>query len=86
MPGCIDAIDADENLAPTETASFDSIGNLPACGLLGLGRHRIFQIEDDAVGGERLGFFQRAGIGARHVKDAAARSEGHAPTLSGAGK
>jgi hypothetical protein len=83
MPGRIDAIDADEHLASTEAAGLHGIGDLAARGLLGLGRHRIFQVEDDAVGGERLGFFQRAGIGARHVKHAAARTKGHAGDFIG---
>ena len=82
MPGRVDAVDADEHLARAEAAGFDGVGDLRARRLLGVGRHQIFEIEDDAIGGQGFGFFQRAGIGARHVKHAAARTMVMPPTVS----
>ena len=55
----------------------DGVDHLAARQLLGVRRHRVLEVEDDAVDGERLGLFERAGIGARHVEHAAARSDGH---------
>ena len=77
MPGRVDAVDADEDLAAAEAAGFHRGGHLLARRLLGVGRHRIFEIENDAVGGQRFRLLQRAGIGARHIEDAAARTDGH---------
>ena len=74
MPGRIDAVDPDEHLARAEAAGLDRVGDLLARGFLGVGRDRILEVEDDAVGGERFRLLQGAGIGARHIKQAAART------------
>ena len=66
-----------------EAAGLDRLGNLLARGLLGVGRDRIFEVENDAVGGKRFCLLQRAGVGARHVKDAAARTDAHAADFIG---
>ena len=81
VPGRIDAIDADEHLARAEAAGLDGVDDLLARRLLGVRRHRILEVEDDAVDGQGLRLFHRAGIGARHVKHAAARADGHAAQL-----
>ena len=83
MPGRVDAVDADEHLALAEAAGLDRVDNLLARRFLGVGRDRILKIENDAVGGKRLGLLQRAGIGARHVQHAAARTDGHAANSIG---
>ena len=83
VPGRIDAVDADEHLAAAETAGLDRVGNLLARGFLGVRRDRIFEVEDDAVGGKGLRLLQRPGVGARHIKHAAARADGHAADFIG---
>jgi hypothetical protein len=55
--------------------------DLLASGRLGLGRNRVFQIEDHRVAGQGLRLFQRARIGTGHVKHAAARTGGHVGIL-----
>ncbi len=77
VPGRVDGVNADEHLARTEAAGLDRVRHLLAGGLLGVGRDRILEIEDDAVGGKRLGLLQRTGIGARHIEHAAAGANGH---------
>ena len=53
-------------------------GDLLARNFLGVRRDGVFEIEDQRVGGEGLGFFQRAGVRAGHVEDAAAGAKaGH---------
>ncbi len=52
------------------------LGDLPAGEGLGLGRHGVFQLQDQRVGVERAGLFQRAGVGARHVERGAAGPDG----------
>src|SRR6185437_8980228 len=42
---------------------------------LGVRRHRILEVEDDPVGRENAGFFQRPGIRSGHEKQAAARMD-----------
>ena len=56
VPGRIDAVDADEHLARAEAAGLDRVDDLLARGLLGVGRHRILEVEDDAVDGKVLAF------------------------------
>jgi len=77
MPRRVDAVDADHHLAMTETAGLHRVAHLLARRLLGVGRDRVLEVEDDAVDGQRLGFLQRAGIRARHIEYAAARTDGH---------
>ena len=50
MPGRVDAVDADEHLVRAEPAGFDRVGDLRPRRFLGVGRHRILEVEDDAVG------------------------------------
>src|SRR3974377_2102893 len=83
MPGRVDAVDPDKHPQGTEAASFDSIGDLSARCFLSLGRHRILEIENDTIGRQRFYFLQGAGIGARHIKHAAARLDGHAGNCIG---
>ena len=42
---------------------------------LGVGRDRVLEVEDQRVGGKRLGLLERAGVGAGHVEHAAARAD-----------
>ena len=89
-PGCIGAIDPDRDLAVAVVA-------LPHCGddvvardRLGVGRNRVFKIENQHVGRQALGLFQRPDIGTRHIKCASARPKDHQelpvwPTLVGRG-
>ena len=81
VPGRIDAVDPDEHLARAEAAGLHGIHHLPPRGFLGVRRHRVLEIEDDAVGGKGLGLLQRAGIGAGHIEHAAARADGHGAFL-----
>ena len=77
MPGRVDAVDPDEHLALTEAAGLHRVGDLLAGLLLGLGRHRVLEIEDHAIGRQRAGLFDGAGVRSRHVEHAAARTKGH---------
>src|SRR5690606_33106021 len=59
-----------------------------ACGLLRIGRDRVLEVEDQRVGGQRLGLLERAFVRAGHVQNGTARC--HARTslslwLSGVG-
>jgi hypothetical protein len=49
MPGRVEPVDPDEHLAPAEAARLHGVGDLFARLLLGFGRHRVLEIEDDAV-------------------------------------
>src|SRR5262245_1365953 len=77
MPGGVEAVDADYDLARAEAARLDGVGDLLAGGGLGVGRHRILEVEDDGVGRQGTRLLDRAGVRSRHVKDAAARTDGH---------
>ena len=56
--------------------AFTAAADLFAGERLGVGRHRILQIEDQRVGGKRARLFQCAGVRARHIEHAAARADG----------
>ena len=58
---------------PARTASSD----LFAGGDFLVGRDRILEIEDQRVGGQRLGLRQGLGVGAGHVEDASTRAGKH---------
>ena len=76
-PRRVEAVDANDEFARAVTARLDRIGNLGARLRFGVRGHRVLEIEDQRVGGQRLGFFQRAGVRAGHIKDAASRAHGH---------
>ena len=76
-PRRVEPVDADDELARAVAAGLDRIADLRARRLLGIRCHRVLEVEDQRVGGERLGLLQRAGVGARHVEDAAPRTHGH---------
>ena len=61
-PRRVEPVDADEHLARAEAAGLHGRDHLIARRGLGVGRDRILQIEDHAVGGQCLRLFERAGI------------------------
>ena len=75
-PRRIEGVDADQDLALAETPCRDRLGDLVAGQRLGVGRHRILEVEDDAVGGQIARLFQRPRIRSGHEEQAAART-GH---------
>ena len=58
-PRRIQRVDADQDLALAEAAFGDRLRDLVARHGLGVRRHRILEVEDDAVGGQVTGLFQR---------------------------
>ena len=48
-PWDIETVDTHDHLAPAETTRRDGIAHLSAGGLLGLRRHRVLQIKNEAV-------------------------------------
>src|SRR4029079_16122179 len=56
-------------------AGRNRLRNLVARQRLGIRRHRILEVEDDAVGGEIAGLFQRPCVGTGHEQQAAARTD-----------
>jgi hypothetical protein len=80
-PGCLEPVDAYEHFARAEPARLDGLDHLIARGLLGLGRHRVLEIEDDAVDRQPARLLDGASIAAGHVEHAAARTHGHAAKL-----
>ena len=61
----------------------DRLGDLVAGQRLGVGRDRILEVEDDAVGGQIARLFQRPRIRSRHEQQAAARTDhGRVPSRS----
>ncbi len=81
VPGRIDAIDADEHFTLAEAAGLHGIGNLLPRGFLGVRRNGVLKVEDHPIGCECLGFFECAGVRARHVEHAAARTNCHAAII-----
>ena len=75
-PRRVEAVDADEHLAGAEAASLHRRRDLRARIRLGVGRHRVLQIEDHAVGRQCARLLDGAGIRARHVEHAAAGADG----------
>ena len=76
-PGGLDGVDADDELAPPVAATFHGRANVGARRHLAFRRDRVFEVEDQRVGGKSLRLFQRALVRARHVEHAAARTDGH---------
>ncbi len=65
-------VDANDDLARAEAPGLHRRGHLLARHGFRVGRDRVFEIEDQRVGGKRLGLLERARVRARHVEDAAA--------------
>ena len=80
-PGRVRPIDADDDLTSAEIA-LDRRDHLGARHFLGVGRDRIFQIEDQRVGRQCRGLGERLGVGAGHVEGAAARTGKHDDLLT----
>ena len=76
-PGRIERVDADDQFARAIAARLDRGADLVARDDLGVGGDGVLQIEDQRIGGNGLGLLQRAGVGARHVEHAAARTDRH---------
>jgi hypothetical protein len=76
-PGRLQRIDADDDLAAAIAAALHCGADLVARPRLLVGRHGIFEVEDQRVGGEGLGLLQRAFVGARHIEHAPARAALH---------
>jgi hypothetical protein len=74
-PGRVEAVEPHHHLARAEAALAHRLRHLAAGDLLGVGRHRVLEVEDHDVGGQRAGLFQRAGVGAGHVEDGAAGTD-----------
>ena len=74
-PGRIEAVDADQHLALAEPAGRNRLGDLVARHSLGVRRHRILEVENDAVGGQIGRLFQRPRVRSRHEQQAAARTD-----------
>src|SRR5262249_58549380 len=56
------------------------LDDLRPCRRLGVGRDRILEVEDHAIGRRRLRLLQRARVGTRHVQHAAAWADWHGRT------
>ena len=78
-PGAVEGVHPHDQFAVAVAAGGDRLNDLPARQVLGIGRHRVFQIQDQRVGRQGAALFQGAGIGAGHVEDGTARTgaEGH---------
>ena len=84
----VEPVDADDDLARAEPAGRHRRHHLRPRRFLAVGRDRIFEVEDDRVGRQRARLLDRAGVRARHVEHAAARSDGHwqAPCIIRSGR
>ena len=76
-PGRIQRIDAHDHFAPAEAARNDGLPDLRARGCLRVRRNGVFEVENDRIGRKRARLLDGARIGSGHVKDAAARTDGH---------
>ncbi len=76
-PRRLQRVDPDDDLAAAIAAALDRGADLLAGERLGVGRHGIFEIEDQGVGGDGLGLFQGPLVRARHIEHAAARPALH---------
>ncbi|MGY3295557.1 hypothetical protein ACVWWP_008624 [Bradyrhizobium sp. LM3.6] len=81
-PSRVEAVGPDQDLALAEPFGRDRGSDPVARQCLRIRRDGVFQIEDQAIGGEIARLFQRAGVGAGHEQMAAARA-GHASVPSG---
>ncbi|MNT80137.1 hypothetical protein D3C72_2195630 [compost metagenome] len=75
-PGGVQRVDAHDAFPVAIAAFAQGGGDLLAGQGLGVGRHRVFQVQDQGVRVQRSRLVQRAGIGAGHVEDGAAGSDG----------
>ena len=80
-PWRVQPIDADHQFAPAITTGPDGRSHLGARLCLGIGRHRILEVEDERIGGKRPCLFKRPLIGAGHVENAASGSQGHVNSI-----
>ncbi len=67
-PRRIDTVHAQHQLAMTVATAAHRRRDLRSRGFLRVGRHRIFQIEDDRVAIDVARFLHRARVGAGHVQ------------------
>src|ERR1019366_2559649 len=71
-PWRIEAVDPDQDLTLAESPGRDRLLDLVARERLGIGRHRVFKVENDAVDREIARFFQRPRVRPRHEQETAA--------------
>lgn len=76
-PGRFDAIDPDDDFTLAEAAVTNGVADKLACGVLGLRRDGVLQVEDQGVGGQACRLFQGTRVGARHVQHASSGTDGH---------
>jgi len=74
-PWRVQAVGPDPDLALAKALGRDYLRDLLARLGLGVGRHRIFEIQDQAIGGEGPRLFQRPRVRSRHEQQAAARAD-----------
>ena len=72
----IQPVHAHHNFARAIAARLKRRANLLARLGFGIGRNRVFQIEQQTVGIQCTRLLKRAGIGPRHVKSRSARDRG----------
>ena len=75
-PGRLERVDADHHFPLAVAARLHGRADLLARLRLRIGRDRVLEVEDQRVGGKRLGLLEGAGVGAGHVEHAAARADG----------
>ena len=73
-PGPVQAVGTDQNFAHAVAALFECGGNLAARGGLGIRCDRVFEIEDQPIGGQHAALFHGAVVGPRHVENGSART------------
>ena len=84
-PGGVETVHPRDQLAPGKGgAVLQRPDDLLPPVALGVGRDGVLEVEDQPVGRQRPALLQRAGVRARHVEDAAARTNtlGHGAHLS----
>ena len=74
-PDRVDRVDPQDELTRRVAASGDRRGDGGAGGLLGLGRDRVFEIENQRIGRQGARLFEGARVRARHKQDAAAGAD-----------
>ena len=76
-PGRRQPIDPDRHLALAETLGLHGFADLAARNILGIGGHGILQVEDQGIGRQGAGLFECTRIGAGHVENRTAGTDGH---------
>lgn len=76
-PGRVDAIDPDDHFTLAEAAVTNGVADELACQVLGFRCYRVFEIEDQGVGGQCRRLLEGPGVGTGHVEHAAAGTDGH---------